>query len=75
MNKGMLWYDNNTKLNIENRVQKAVEFFIEKYGYKPQCCFVNPDMAEEPIKIKDNIKIVPNEKVLKNHIWLEMAQE
>lgn len=75
MNKGMLWYDNNTKLNIENRVLEAVEFFMDKYGYKPHCAFVNPTMAEKPIKIKNNIKIVPNEKILKNHIWLEMAQE
>ena len=73
MNKGMLWYDNNTKLNIEKRVMKAVEFFIEKYGYTPQCCFVHPDMADEPMKINNNIKIVPNERILKNHIWLEMA--
>ena len=75
MNKGMLWYDNNTKLNIEKRVLKAVEFFIEKYGYPPQCCFVNPDMTDEPMEIKNNIKIVPSERILKDHIWLEMAQE
>ena len=75
MNEGMLWYDNHNSETVELRLQKAVDFFIAKYGHPPVCCFVNPDMLSEPMKLQDSVKVIPNERVLKNHIWLEMAQE
>lgn len=75
MKQGMLWYDNQTKQTIEKRLQEAVDYFIVKYGYPPLCCFVNPDMLSAPMKTKENIKVIPNEKILKDHFWLEMAQE
>ena len=75
MNQGMLWYDNHKGQPVENRLQKAIDYFVAKYGYTPVCCFVNPEMLSEPIKLQDSIKVIPNERVLRNHIWLEMDQE
>ena len=75
MNNGVLWYDNQTEGTPETRLMKAVNYFIEKYGHPPFCCFVNPEMLSEPIELKDNIKVLPNGRVLKNHIWLEIAEE
>ncbi|MDK2982296.1 MAG: hypothetical protein PWQ55_2643 [Chloroflexota bacterium] len=73
MNNGMLWYDNQTKKPVEDRIQKAVEYFTFKYGHPPFCCFVHPDMLAEPIQLDESIKVIPNQRVLKNHIWLEIS--
>lgn len=75
MDQGMLWYDNQTGQEIEIRLLQAVDYFISKYGHAPLCCFVHPDMLSKPIVIKDDIKVLPSERVLKNHIWLEISQE
>ena len=75
MNNGMLWYDNQTDQPVENRIKKAVDYFISKYGHPPLCCFVHPDMTSQPIQLGDHLKIIPNERVLKNHIWLEISEE
>ncbi len=73
MNNGMLWYDNQTTKTVEARVQQAVDYFVAKYGHPPFCCFVPPEMLDEPIQLDDSIKVIPNQRVLKNHIWLEIS--
>lgn len=73
MNNGMLWYDNQTSQPIETRLQRAVDYFVAKYGHAPICCFVHPEMVAETIRLSDSIKVIPNGRVLKNHIWLEIG--
>jgi hypothetical protein len=75
MDHGMLWYDNQTGQSVELRLEKAIDYFKAKYGHLPLCCFVNPDMLSKPIKVNKDIQVEPNEKVLKNHIWLEIGQD
>lgn len=75
MKNGMLWYDNWTEQPIESRLQQAVDHFVRKYGHPPLCCFVHPDALKEPVQFNDHIKVIPDERVLKNHIWLEIALE
>ena len=75
MNNGMLWYDNQTDKPVEARLQQAVDYFIAKYGHPPLCCFVHPEMLAEPLQLTDSIKVIPNRRILKNHIWLEINGE
>ena len=75
MNNGMLWYDNQTDKPVEVRLQQAVDYFIAKYGHPPLCCFVHPEMLAEPMQLTDSIKVIPNQRILKNHIWLEISGE
>ena len=71
MKQGMLWYDNLTSRNLNERIEQAVNYFIQKYGEKPEQCFVHPEMivhANDQVLL---VKVVADEKVLHNHIWLE----
>ena len=71
MNKGMLWYDSQTARNFDISLNLAVSYFVEKYGFSPQCCFVHPDMLKDAPKSEAAVKVMPDEKVLRNHIWME----
>ena len=73
MDNGMLWYDNQTGITAESRLQRAVDYFISKYGHPPLCCFVHPDMVAQPMELRGHVKVIPNERILKNHIWLEIG--
>lgn len=73
MDNGMLWYDNQTGIKAESRLQRAVDYFISKYGHPPLCCFVHPDMVAQPMELSGHVKVIPNERILKNHIWLEIG--
>lgn len=71
MQEGMLWYDSNNKNTVEDRLNQAIEYFISKNGCPPLQCYVNPDLIDAPITLSNTIKVVPNERILKNHFWLE----
>jgi hypothetical protein len=44
MNIGMLWFDNDPKLNLDTKVERAVAYYRDKYGKTPTLCFVHPSM-------------------------------
>jgi hypothetical protein len=73
MKEGLLWYDNQGDLDLEKRITSAVKFFESKYGYFPNKCFVNPDTLDERLELDRKIKILPSDRVMINHIWLEFS--
>lgn len=75
MREGMLWYINDPKGELKTTVEKAVEFFQKKYGRVPLVCYVHPTALESEFVAKDAVKVLPNEMVIKNHIWLEFPQD
>ena len=44
MKQGMLWYDNINGRKLNERIELAVNYFTQKYGKKPEQCFVHPAM-------------------------------
>ena len=75
MKEGLLWYDNQVNIDVKERITSAVKFFESKYGYVPKKCFVNPVTLEKPLELDRKIKVIPNDRVMVNHIWLEFSSE
>lgn len=75
MKQGMLWYDNLDGKAIEERLNAAIDYFITKNGHPPLQCYVNPETVDQEITVRESIKVTPNERVLKNHFWLEFARD
>lgn len=75
MKEGMLWYDTHDESAVEERLNEAIDYFILKNGHPPLQCFVNPDTIKVEITVRETIKVVPNERILKNHFWLEFNKE
>jgi hypothetical protein len=44
MNIGMLWFDNDPKVNLDTKIERAAIFYAKKYGKNPTLCFVHPSM-------------------------------
>jgi hypothetical protein len=84
MDIGMLWFDNDQKTSIPDKVERAAQYYQKKYGVNPDICYVHPKMVvgEDDTKIgskkeakKDHIKIgkillLINEMVLPDHFWI-----
>jgi hypothetical protein len=75
MNEGMLWYVTEKENTLETSIEKAIDFFKYKYGYTPQACYVHPDALSSEFMVKNEVKVMPDDKVIKNHIWLEISQK
>ena len=52
MNVGMLWFDNDTKSELDQKIERAALYYRKKYGKVPNLCFVHPSMlpSEESLK-------------------------
>ena len=69
MNVGMLWLDADAKRSFPEKVQRAVDYYIQKYGRSPDICLVNPRTLEKSTIVGD-IKVEPLSSVLPHHFWL-----
>lgn len=70
MNTGMLWFDNDPKTDIAAKVNRAVEYYRQKYGQKPNLCYVHPAMLNNGLVRTAGLEVRPNRQVMPNHFWL-----
>ncbi len=70
MNIGMLWFDNDTKSDLIAKIDRAADYYRNKYGEKPNLCFVHPSMVAEDPLTGSAIEVRTTPTVLPNHFWL-----
>ena len=85
MEIGLLWYDNDSRLGLEEKVGRAAMRYREKFGCWPNTCFVNsktidgctqqdlyiPHQKQEREAI---IRVISAQNVLAHHFWLGISQ-
>jgi hypothetical protein len=69
MRIGMLWFDNDPKVDLATKIARAADYYYRKYGMRPDLCFVHPTMINNGVRTP-NIEIKPNRQVLPNHLWM-----
>jgi hypothetical protein len=76
MEIGMLWYDDDAKRKLDDKVARAVEYYRSKYGVPPTVCFVNPNLlaAEGAPEIAAGVRLRPARTVLINHFWIGLDE-
>jgi len=78
MNIGMLWFDNDPKIALSGKIDRAATYYRSKYGSNPTLCFVHPSMLAANStdhrpgdSLKTNgIEIRASRSVLPNHFWI-----
>lgn len=66
---GMLWFGDK-KATLQENVQKAMDYYVKKYGRTPDLCLVNPStMGEQKVEI-EKLTVRPYRPVLPGHIWI-----
>lgn len=86
MKTGMLWFDDDPKRTLEEKVERAAVRFREKYGITPDLCYANPHTvpdAERTVALKHSqsrggtTKILMKQarSILPNHFWLGVASD
>lgn len=76
MDIGMLWYDDDHKSQLEQKVARAVEYYRAKYGVQPTECYVHPGMlGEGQPAIAAGVRLRGSDTVIKNHFWLGVGDK
>ncbi len=73
MNVGMLWFDNDPRTALTVKVERAADYYRQKYGHVPDLCLVHPSMLAEPLLTagkKFVVSVRPNRLVLPGHLWI-----
>lgn len=71
MKIGMLWFDSNAGLAVEQRVERAAKYYREKYGQAATLCLVNPSVAKAGLPAQvGQVELRTLETVLPHHFWI-----
>jgi hypothetical protein len=71
MRVGMLWYDDDRRHGLGDKVDRAASHFRSKYGRTPNLCFANPEtLGKNPPKEVSGLKLKSSGSVLPHHFWL-----
>lgn len=73
MKSGMLWLDADARRTFEEKVQRAVEYYREKYGAMPDLCLVNTStLADDEVEVGP-VKVQRARTVLPHHFWVGVS--
>ena len=73
MHTGMLWFDNDPRTTLSVKIQKAMAYYENKFGKKPNLCLAHPSMMEpeqggqveiEKLVIRAYLPVTPG------HFWI-----
>jgi hypothetical protein len=65
----LVWYDNDRKRKLEEKVAQAAERYTERFGAAPQIVLLNPAQAGE-IETVAGIPVRTTSLVLPNHVYI-----
>lgn len=74
MKIGMLWFDNDPKKPLADKVGEASRYYLDKYKSAANCCYVHPSMLPEDDVTVDGISVKTNKVVLPGHLWMGKAR-
>lgn len=71
----MLWFDNDPKLDVSQKIQLAADYYRKKYGKTPNLCFVHP--ANMPAVLNDTgpVEVRSSTTMLPNHFWIGVNRQ
>jgi len=82
MEIGLLWFDNDPKVGLEEKVRRAAGRYAEKFGRPATLCMLNPltlagqagGGAAEVVVGDGVVKLVAARQVAPHHFWVGVAQ-
>jgi hypothetical protein len=69
MREGLLWFDNDPKRDLTQKVGRAAAHYQRKHGQKPNVCYVHPSMVQGSEEV-DGVHVAGLPTVLKHHLWI-----
>jgi len=73
MREGLLWFDDDPRRRIDEKVRLAAARYRQKFGVAPDVCYVNQRMVDRAELRIGDVRVVPVSTVLPNHFWVGRA--
>ena len=78
---GMLWFDNDSKTELNAKVTRAATYYQHKYGKAPNMCYVHPSMLTRNASVVEaavqagSVEVRGLSTVLPNHFWIGISAQ
>ncbi len=71
MDEGLLWYDDDPRRELAEKIGRAARRYRQKFGASPDVCYVHPSTlgGDDEQKIGP-IHLSPSPSILRHHFWL-----
>jgi len=77
MRVGLLWFDDDPRKEVSLKVKEAAERYFEKFGRRPNLCYVSPatlPLPRDPAGTEgahlDGLRVLSSPLVLPDHFWV-----
>jgi hypothetical protein len=70
MEEGLLWFDNDAKRDLAQKVGRAAQHYRRKFGRPPNVCYVHPSLLIDGAQRIDGVHVVALPSVLRHHFWI-----
>ena len=74
MERGLLWFDDDPKIDLNEKVRQAADHYRKKFGRIPDLCFVNPSALNNELITDQKIAIRPYRSILPGHLWIGISE-
>ncbi len=76
MKVGLLWFDDDPRRGLEEKVQQAAVRHEQKYGRRPDLCYVHPATFgnRECPCFANGVEIRPGSSILPHHFWIGVKE-
>lgn len=74
MRTGMLWFDDSSR-PMNEKVERAVTFYRDKFGRQPNLCLVNPETCELKQGVIAGVELRQARMVLPDHLWVGVDED
>lgn len=73
MKFGLLWYD-DSRMAVEEKIDRAAQRYYEKFGVRPNVCYINPKTLNGDQGTHKRVKVVTATNILPDHFWIGVAE-
>ncbi len=70
MEEGLLWFDNDPKRDLAQKVGRAAQHYRRKHGRSPNVCYVHPSLLTDGTRQIDGVQVATLASVLRHHFWI-----
>jgi hypothetical protein len=80
MNTGMLWFDNDPRTALAAKIERAADYYQQKYHAIADTCLVHPSTLVEPhIEFVEagagKVAVRANRAILPGHLWIGVGEK
>jgi hypothetical protein len=75
MKEGLLWFDNDPKRNLADKISQAATRYQVKFGRRPTLCYLNAQEFDGRFEEIGGVRLRPASHVRPHHMWIGVESE